>query len=282
MQLNDKKEIKTRKVGYKPIQYYLLSFGLTWFFWLIASTAHQTEIKVICLLIGLGMPFLVALTLIIFSKNVAMKREFSNKLLNVRLIHKASLFPIFLLPISSILIAILLSLVLGFSVEQFQFSSSFSFNIGISTLLMLLLAASLEELGWRGYGVESLNRFNYFNASLIFGILWSIWHFPLFFITGTYQHEILQSSIFYAANFMISIVPLAFIVGWVCKKNSGSILAAILFHFIINISQELFMVAPETKCLQTGVLLIYAVIVICWDKNIFFETRPKLPARVDL
>lgn len=260
---------------YKPFLYYFITFLSTWVFWCLA--ALQETQKVTFLLIGLCMPFVVALFFVFLSRNTTMIWQFFNKLLNIKLIHLKTVPFIFLLPPASMLIAILFSLLFGFSIEQFNISHAFSFHVGVPTLLILLLAASLEELGWRGYGMESLGRYNYFTASLIFGLLWSLWHFPLFFIQGTYQYEILQSSIWYAINFMLGIIPLAVIVSWVCKRNGGSILAAILFHFIINVSQELFMVTPQTKCIQTAVLCVFACMLV---RQFASETTLANPATV--
>ncbi|MCX7124286.1 MAG: type II CAAX endopeptidase family protein [Gammaproteobacteria bacterium] len=259
---------------YKPIKFFLLTFILTWVFWFLATFFCQNQnIKMLFMLLGLIVPFSTALFLIFCSDNTGIKKLFLNKLFNLRLIKVSYIPAIIFVPLLSIVIAILISIFFGFPLDQFTISKSFSFHIGtMPTLLVLFLAASFEELGWRGYAVESLNEsLNYFNATAIFAVLWSLWHFPLFFISQTYQSDILHLNIWYAVNFMLSIIPLAFIISWICKKNSSSIPAAILLHFGINISQELFMVNPTTKCIQTFVLIIFSVIIVLMNKKMFFE-----------
>jgi len=81
---------------------------------------------------------------------------------------------------------------------------------------------------------------------------------------------LLQEDFFLVLNFFVSIVPLAFIISWFCKKNSGSILAAVLIHTIINFTQEFFQVSPYTKCIQTLVLIAVAVVFVVADKKVFF------------
>ncbi len=138
-------------------------------------------------------------------------------------------------------------------------------------LLLLLLAATFEELGWRGYAFDSLqSRFNYFKASLIFSLLWSAWHFPLLFVKDSYQYEIYQENIWFAVNFFVSIIPMGIIVSWICIKNKKSVLAAILFHFIINMSQEVLAMTQVTKCIETGVLMVVAAIIVWFDHSLFF------------
>ncbi len=151
-------------------------------------------------------------------------------------------------------------------------TEEFSFTVGaVPTLLFLVLAACFEELGWRGYAVESLNsNRSYFEATAIFGVLWSLWHLPMFFIPHSYQAQLLQEDFFLVLNFFVSIVPLAFIISWFCKKNSGSILGAVLIHSIINFTQEFFQVSPYTKCIQTLVLIVIAVVFVLADREAFF------------
>ena len=80
----------------------------------------------------------------------------------------------------------------------------------------------------------------------------------------------LQEDFLLVLNFFVSIVPLAFIISWFCRKNSGSILGAVLIHSIINFTQEFFQVSPYTKCIQTLVLIVIAIVFVVADKEAFF------------
>ena len=182
----------------------------------------------------------------------------------------------FIMPLSVVL-SILLSLLFGGAIEQFQWAEGFSFSAGgLSVLVVLLLAASFEELGWPGYAFDSLlEQKNIFQATLIFSILWSLWHFPLIFVHGSYQWEILQENPFFALNFFVSIIPMGFIISWICLKNRKSILATILFHFIVNISQEMLAITQVTKSLQTIVLFAFAALIVLFDRTLFFGDKGK-------
>ena len=263
-------------ITYKPKQFFILIFAVTWTFWFAApylgDPINSDPIFLMFMLAGLFTPFTTALYLIFISKNDALKSTFSNKLFNTKLV-KWKTIPLFLILFpASIIISVLISTIFGYSFDQFTIADEFSFSIGgIPTLLVLLLAACFEELGWRGYAVESLNnKFNYFEATAIFGVLWSLWHLPMFFIPESYQAELLQEDFILVINFFVSIIPLAFIISWFCKKNSGSILGAILIHSIVNLSQEFFLVSPYTKCIQTLILIVIAAIFIIVDRNVFF------------
>ncbi len=93
----------------------------------------------------------------------------------------------------------------------------------------------------------------------------------MFFIPNSYQAQLLQEDSLLAVNFFVSIVPLAFIISSFCKKNSGSILGAVLVHAIVNFTQEFFEVSPYTKCIQTLVLIAVAAAFVIADRDAFFD-----------
>jgi membrane protease YdiL (CAAX protease family) len=227
------------------------------------------------LLPGLMAPFLISLFMIYRSNNADLKKDFINRLINIRLIHPNILPVFFLLMPLVVLLSTLISIPLGEPLSQFQFAEGFSFSAGaVPVLLILLLAASFEELGWRGYAFDSLqSRHTYFTASLIFSVLWSLWHFPLIFVNNSYQYEIFNENFWYGMNFFVSIVPMGMIISWICIKNGKSIIAAMVFHFIINMSQELLDITQNTKCIETVVLIFVAVLLIAYDREMFFSRK---------
>ncbi len=217
-------------------------------------------------------PSLVSLAMILVSGSPGLRRDFLDRLLSVRRI-RFSTMPVFILLMPmTVLISIALSLPFGGRMTQFQLSEGFSFSYGfIPVLLILVVAATFEELGWRGYAFESLRRrHGYLASALLFGVLWSLWHLPLIFVKDSYQYEIFHQNIWYSVNFFISIVPLGIIISWICTKNGGSVIAAILFHLIINISQEMLQITQTTKCIQTGLLVVVAGVIIAVDRKLFF------------
>jgi uncharacterized protein len=54
-----------------------------------------------------------------------------------------------------------------------------------------LAAGAVEEPGWRGLAQDGLApRIGALSGALVLGVLWSLWHLPLYFIEGTYQHQL--------------------------------------------------------------------------------------------
>ena len=265
---------------YCPMLYFVMTFLTTFVLWFAGAYVSFQEDKeglyILFMLPGLMAPFLISIAMIFTSKNSDLKKDFINRLINLKLI-QPKMLPVFILLMPlTVLVSICLSLPLGGSVSQFQFADGFSFSSGfVPVLLLLLLAATFEELGWRGYAFDSLeSRYNtYFTATIVFSVLWSLWHFPLIFVKDSYQYEILNQNIWFAVNFFISIIPMGVIISWVCIKNQKSVIAAILFHFIINISQELLAISQTTKCIETGVLTVVAIGIIVMDKELFFSKK---------
>jgi len=222
---------------------------------------------------GLIAPFCIALWMILSSKDKTLRKNFNNRLFNLRLIRPSSIPAIlFIMPVA-IVLSILVSTFFGQSIDQLRFSERFSFSAGfVPVLLILFLAASFEELGWRSYAMDSLRaKHNYFTATIIFAFLWAFWHFPLYFIKDYYHYELVRTNIVFAINFIVSVIPLAFIISWICQKNGGSITAAVLFHFLINLSQEALQITQVTKCIETIVLMFIAAIIVVSNKEMFFD-----------
>jgi uncharacterized protein len=262
---------------YKPGKFFLITYLITWISWFVSAyfsfRPDGQSIYILFMIPGLVAPFGTALWMILTSNNQELKRGFVQKLFNLHLICLSSLPAILLIMPIAVVISILISSLFGYSIDQLNFPIGFSFSVGVvPVLLILVLAASFEELGWRSYAMDSLaSKFNYFKATLIFAILWAFWHLPLFFIKDYYQYEILHMNVLYGINFIVSVFPMAFIITWLCRKNNGSILVAILFHFLINFTQEALQMGQPAKCIETLVLIAIAAIIVMANNKLFFE-----------
>jgi membrane protease YdiL (CAAX protease family) len=138
------------------------------------------------------------------------------------------------------------------------------------SLMIPILAPTFEEIGWRGYAVDSLrSKHNLLTTSLLFALLWALWHVPLFFTNGYYQHELWQMGIPYVLNFFVSLVPFTIVLNWLYYKTKRSILVAILFHVVTVVCPEAFRVEESTKFIQTAILLVLAAVVVAKDRALF-------------
>lgn len=228
-----------------------------------------------CMFLGLLVPFTVAIFMIYGSKKKQLIGDFWDRLRLSKIKPRFLFIVLFLMPLI-VFAATALSLLLGKSAQQFMISNDFKVlkGQGLLGLLILLIAPLFEELGWRGYGIDSLRAyFNLFKTSLIFAFLWALWHLPAFFIKGYYQNELWNTNIIYTINFFLSVVPGVLLINWVYYKNNRSIIIAILFHAIMNLSSALFQTEQFTKCIITILMLAISVVIILHDQYFFFSKR---------
>src|SRR5665647_1982099 len=261
---------------YQPVHYYTWTYLVTFALLVVGayvSRVDSTGLFLVFIVPATMTPFAVSLVMMLKSKDPSLKDDFGRRIVKLRLIVPGML-PILLLagPLL-VVISILLSLPLGGSIDQFKFSDGFSSaGLMVPGLVMLFLIATFEELGWRGYAFNSLQSrtSTFFKASLIFGVLWSLWHLPLVLVKDTYQYQITQENIWFALNFFISVIPLGILVSWIWVKNRMSILAAVLIHFLVNVSQEAFSTTQSTKCIETVLLIAVTAVIVLLDRRLFF------------
>ena len=262
-----------KKYKYRPVLFFVLAYLFTWMFWIPAVFLPE-NIGIILMLIGLIAPAIISTIFVLASDSEALKQDLKNKVFGFYKVKWQNVILAIIVFAMIIVASILLSLLFGQSIEQFAFTEDFSFTgVGIAGAFITILVASIiEEVGWKGYCEDSIGDYmNWFWESMIFGVLWSLWHLPLLFIPGTYQAGLMVNPL-YVANFFISGVPMGFIITWVYLVSDRSILACMVFHLFVNFMQEKIAMTPETKCVETIVATIATIIIVLANKEMFFET----------
>lgn len=98
-----------------------------------------------------------------------------------------------------------------------------------SFLPLLIIGPLSEEIGWRGYAQDRLQKiFDPILASVILGVFWALWHLPLFFIVGAAQHELGLPFL----PFLFTLAALSVCYGWLHNNTDRSIWTAIFFHWV--------------------------------------------------
>ena len=262
-----------------PILFYGLSTAIPWAFWFIAAyLSHITPAnQYLATAVGvLGVVGLLAPTLIAFRMiwpHADLRADLKRRMIGVR---NASPFYLLLacfLMLASILLAQAISLLFGYSADQFRFTGKSSFSAGIFPgWFLLILAPLVEELAWHSYGTDCLRqRMNLLYTSLLFGLFWVIWHLPLSFIKDYYHSNVAETGLLYSLNFAFSLFPYVILMNWLYYKTHRSILVAVVFHITAGCFNELFATHPDSKVIQTGLLLLLAIIVIVKDRDFFLR-----------
>jgi membrane protease YdiL (CAAX protease family) len=272
--MNNSTTNKTKdKYIFKPVKFFLCAYFFTWIFW-IPAMFLPGDIGGPLMFIGLLAPGVVSTVFVLKSGSKELKQDLKNKIIGF---YKVKWINVFLsIGVFALIIVatILLSTLFGQSLDQFSFTEDFSFTgVGIGTAFVtILLASIIEEVGWKGYCEDSIGQYmNWFWESMVFGVFWSLWHLPLIFIEGTYQAGLMVNPL-YVINFFVSGILLGFIITWVYLVSDRSILACMIFHLFVNFMQEKIAMTPETKCVETLVVVIATVIIVLCKKKMFFET----------
>lgn len=259
---------------YRPVLYFAMAYLFTWLFWVPAIFLPE-NIAMVLMLLGLISPAVVSTVFILRSGSPALKRDLREKIFGFYKVNWGNVILSVVIFALIVVFSILLSLAFGQSIDQFAFTEDFNFTgVGVaSALITIIIASILEEIGWKGYCEDSIgNYMNWFWESVIFGAIWSFWHFPLLFIRGTYQAGLMVSPLF-TINFFVSAVPMGFIITWVYLASNRSILACIIFHLFVNFMQEKIAMTPETKCVETIIVFIATAIIVLAKREMFFENR---------
>jgi len=104
----------------------------------------------------------------------------------------------------------------------------------VPTIIILTILAGIgEEFGWRGFALPRLQaRHNALVSSLIVGLVWGIWHIPLFLTKGTVQYAWRMEAGLIAPILGYTLFCIAWSVQytWVFNNTKGSVLLAAVVH----------------------------------------------------
>lgn len=120
-------------------------------------------------------------------------------------------------------------------------------------VFVFFLGGGQEELGWRGFALPQLQRsYSALGASLIIGVVWAIWHIPLYFTAWS------NSTIPFPA-YLIALVALSIIFTWLYNNTGGSILLTMLMHASFNSVSGLVPFSGDTvtRPFPLSVIVIY-------------------------
>jgi uncharacterized protein len=262
---------------YQPKRFFALAYTISWIPWLIGAYAgSRPELAAYAGLssfVGLAGPIGASLVLLATSGSPALKGDFRDRLLNLRRIRPLYALIAIAMPFAVIVLAIFLSLWCGG--ERDQFAAAQGNGLVPLIVLALVVAPLCEEMGWHGYGADSLRaETSMLKATLLFALLWSLWHAPAMLIPGTYQHQLaVMDNKIYIANFFVSIIPAGIIANWFYYKNDRSIAGAVLVHSMLNAASVLINAGQIAKLIATILYGAIAAALILGDRSLFGQGK---------
>ena len=228
-----------------PWLYLILAYGLSWLFWIpVALTGkdYQTSSGLLILvLLGAFGPGIAGIVLTYVEQGKEGGQDFWKRVFDFKRIHAKWYLGIILLWPVLHLIALGITSGIDGSKPTFDFVKEMivaPMTIPV-VVILYLLQAGLEELGWRGYMQDRVQAiWNPAIASLVIGLSHAFWHLPDFWIVGTNQMKW-----GFGIDFLIFVgfvIATAVYSTWFYNANGRSTLAAILLHTAGNLSLDIF------------------------------------------
>jgi len=132
----------------------------------------------------------------------------------------------------------------------------------LGAILVSTWAQAGEEVGWRGFALPRLaHQLGLAAASILLGVIWALWHLPLFFLPGTGSDG--QSFPLY----MLHITAISVAMAWLYWKTGGSLLLVMLMHASVNNTTEIVHTAVPgaTNPLSfSGSLVAWITVGLSW------------------
>ena len=262
-----------------PWVYFSLAFGLTWIIeivWWLSGFSLETASGQALLILAMSGPAIAAIGLTYLTQDEMGRRDYWLRIIDLKRISVRWYLIIFLFAPALYGLAALLDVLSGGSGATW--GKTLAQLTIIPSLLTIFLTPFLEELGWRGYALDRLqSRWSALVSSLILSMAWALWHLPLSFSKGTYQHSLGVGSLGFW-TFMIGFVPVTLLFTWIFNNNSRSTLSAILFHCMLNGSLELFTLTPQAFTYSIILWYLAAIaITLIWGPNTLTRQNKTTP-----
>ena len=128
--------------------------------------------------------------------------------------------------------------------------------------LVFLLGGGQEEPGWRGYLLPRLqSRYGALAAALAVGVVWAVWHVPLFLAP-----DAVQSGMSFPL-YLVQVVSMSVVLTWLTNAARASVLPAMLLHAGANAVVNYYPVGGSvggTSVTGYGLLTATVVVVALW------------------
>jgi membrane protease YdiL (CAAX protease family) len=240
------------------LSFFTLTFAWTWACWALSPTIrpHLPWLATLLMFAGSFGPSLAAIVVVVSTRPVGGLRAWLSRCLQWRIGWGWWAFPA-LLPLVVMLLAAGLHIALGGVIATAPASGHLLMTV-VNLPLVLLLGGPLgEEFGWRGYALPVLqDRLGRRAASLGLGLVWGVWHLPLFFIDGTAQARIPL------ALFLLSVVAMSVVFAWLVNHTAGSVVAALVFHTAINFWPAVVPVLPTEASYRAYAFVVAALVLL--------------------
>jgi membrane protease YdiL (CAAX protease family) len=232
-------------INRNPWKFFLLTFAYSWVIWIpsvldgigIDLPFSVTGYSLVVVIIGAFAPLMAAITLVARDAGWKGIKAFLGQALDF---HFKPIYLVIALALPLLIhsIAHYLAPAVGLDVAKTLFPTETSVTPIVLAIpyfiLMLVIGGGQEEFGWRGYAQEPLQRkIGVIPASLVIGVIWGIWHLPLWFMTGD-----LHSAYSFLA-FVIMTTSISIMYAWLYNSSGKKLIIVMFFHAMNNTAAPL-------------------------------------------
>ena len=254
---------------YPVLTYYALTFVISWGGTLMAiglggilgtQEVPEAQLPFVYLAVLLG-PSVAGLLLTSLCDGRAGFRELFSRLLRWRA--GARWYAVALLTAPLLITAILYALSLASpAFLPAIVTADDKVSLLLTGMVMGLGVGFFEEIGWTGFVLPRLRqRYSPLTTGLIMGLLWGLWHFPLF--SGSTNSSGAVPPALYLAVLLFSFLPPFRALMVQVYDRTGSLLVAVLMHVPLAASQMILNPVISGAQLVTYDLVFAAALWIC-------------------
>lgn len=243
--------------------FYLLTFAVTWAIWLLPGVLPSGRTGIFALggpvfLLGVFAPGLVALALTAREDGIDGVARLLARIGRWQVAWPLYVFALGYMTVTRLAAAGIVRLATG----AWPAFGDTPWPLLLAAAVATAWAQAGEEVGWRGYALPRLTRrMGLGSAGVLIGIVWALWHLPLFFIPGTGSDG--QSFPLYLTH----VTALSVAMAWLYWRAEGSLLLVMLMHAAVNNTMNVVpAVAPgaDNPLSLDGSLVAWATVAVSW------------------
>ena len=251
-------------------RFFIFTFALSWTCFIgvaflpPASSDTSDFFKTAILLLGTFAPLIIAILLTYKSGEW---KPLLDRIGKWNVNARWYLFAVFYMAVVKLLAAVVFRMIAG---KWPEFGTDAWYVMIIAIVFSTVVQAG-EEVGWRGFALPRLTeKIGLPSASLLLGLIWAIWHLPLFFVSGADKFG--QSF----PVFMVQVIALSVALSFLYWKTNGSLLLTMLMHAAVNNTKD---IVPSTvkgashTFELSNSLVAWLTATILWILAVYFLTQ---------
>lgn len=234
----------------------LIAFGFSWLTWWIGTAVGGTSSMMLTVIIGSFGPAIAAVAVTATAGGRAavgaLFRRYSPR-------RRGGFLPygiaavVFVMIAGSTLIPVLVD---GVPINWGELAVKAA-ALPVNILLIALAGGGNEEIGWRGFALPRLqSTMSPLAANLVLGVIWAVWHAPLWAMAGT-----AQSALSFPV-YVLLVTCYTVVFGFVFNASRGGLLAVVVAHTCVNVAAGLKVAAVGSVDEMSQVYLFGALAVI--------------------